>query len=55
MITSHILKFADSRKTQKFKHLQNTMQLFPLVKKIISYTLRAILWQTIVFFSGGNL
>ena len=49
MITSHVLKFADSCKTQKSKHLENTMQLFPLVKKIIRYTLRAILWQTIVF------
>ena len=42
-MTSQILKFADSWKTQKSKYLENEMQFFPVVKKFINYTLRAIL------------
>ena len=42
-MTSQILKFADSWKTQKSKYLENEMQFFPVVKRFINYTLRAIL------------
>ena len=38
MMTSQILKFADSWKTQKFKYLEKETQFFPLVKKLINCT-----------------
>ena len=43
MMTPQILKFADSWKTEKSKYLENKIQLFALVKKLINCTLRAIL------------
>ena len=42
MMTSQILKCADSWKTQKSKYLEKEKQFFPL-KKFINCTLRAIL------------
>ena len=33
MMTSQILKFADSWKTHKSKYVENKLQVFPLVKK----------------------
>ena len=49
MMTSQILKFTDSWKTQTSKFLENETQIFPLVKTFINYTLRATLRQKIVF------
>ena len=43
MMTLQILKFADSWKTEKSKYLKKKIQVFPLVKKLINCTLRAIL------------
>ena len=43
------MKFADSWKIQKPKYLENKTQFFPIVKKIINCTLKAILQQKIVF------
>ena len=34
LMTSQILKFGDSWKTQKSNYLENKTQVFPLVKKI---------------------
>ena len=51
MMTSQVLKFTDSWKTQKSKYLQNETQFFLLVKKFINCSLRAILWQKIVFLA----
>ena len=38
MMTSQILEFADSWKTQKSKYLKNKTQFFRLVKKFTSCT-----------------
>ena len=43
MMTSQIMKFADSWKTQKSKYFENETQFIPLVKIFINCTLRAIL------------
>ena len=54
MMRSQILKFAHLWETQKPKYLENERQFFPFVKKCINCTLRAILWQKIVFRGGGG-
>ena len=43
MMTSKMLKFTSSWKTQKAKYLENESQFFPLVKKFVNCTFRAIL------------
>ena len=56
MMTSKMLKFTSSWKTQKAKYLENESQFFPLVKKFVNCTFRAILAMAKNnFFSGGNL
>ena len=49
MITSQILNFADSSKTQKSKYLENEILFFLQMKKLIHWKLGAITWQKIVF------
>ena len=51
MMTSQILKFADSWKTQKSLYFENETQFLPLVKKFINCTLRTILLQKLVFLA----
>ena len=41
MMTSKMLKFPDSWKTQKSKYLENKTELSPLIKKFMNSTLRA--------------
>ena len=43
MMTSQILKFADFRKSQKPRYLENETSFFLQIKKIINYTLKATL------------
>ena len=49
MLTSQMMQFADSWITQKSKYFENKSQFFSLLKKFVIHTLRAILWQKIVF------
>ena len=49
MMTSQMIRVADSRKAQKSKYLENETHFIPLVKRFINYTLKAILMQKIVF------
>ena len=49
MMASHILKFADFTKTQKFRYLENEILFFLQIKKFINYSSRATLWQRLVF------
>ena len=53
MMTSKILNLVDSWKTQISKYL-STKNFFPLVKKIVNCTLRAILWQKNSFLVEVN-
>ena len=43
MMTSQILKFMDSIKMQKSKHLENERLFFLQMKTFIRYTLRAMI------------
>ena len=45
MVTSQILKFVDFIKIQKSRYLESKTLFLLQIKKIINYTLRAILWQ----------
>ena len=50
MMTSQILKSPDFTKTQKSRYLENET-FFLQIKKFINYTLRATVWQRIVFLA----
>ena len=52
MMTSQILKFANSWKTQKSKYLENETQYFPPVNKLQR---RGYIIAKKQFFSEGNL
>ena len=52
MMTSQILNFADSWKTQKSKYLENETQYFPPVNKLQR---RGYIIAKKQFFSEGNL
>ena len=43
ILISLIFKFVDSPKTQKIKHLGKQSLIFLQIKKLIHYTLRAII------------
>ena len=53
MMTLQTLTFKGSWKRKISKYLENKRQFFPLVKKLINCTLRAILFQKIVFIVGN--
>ena len=52
MMTSLVLKFLDSWKTQKSKYFESKIQFFLQIKHFIHWTLKTIIWQKIIF-SGG--
>ena len=52
MMTSKILKLADSWKTQKSKYLENETQFFPLVKKFINCILKGNIIADLTFNSA---
>ena len=54
MMTSQILKSVDFTKIQKPRYLENKILFFLQIKKLITHTSRASLWQK-MFCSGVDL
>ena len=48
MMTSQILQFVDFTTTQKSKYVENETLFSLQIKKFITYTSRATLWQKIL-------